>query len=41
MRLSLYKVKIRGELRLMTTRFKQISKNNLYKYAKVSLDEQS
>ena len=36
-----HRLDIRGELRLMTTRFEQISKNNRYGYARVSSKEQA
>ena len=39
--LFLHKVSVRGELILMITRFKQISKNNRYGYARVSSKEQA
>ena len=41
MLLFLYKVSVRGELRLMTTRFEEISKKNRYGYARVSSKEQA
>ena len=37
----LYKLSVRGEIRLMTTRFEKISQNNRYGYARVSSKEQA